>query len=509
VPQGSTGFEWMLSRGSTIRASHIADGFISCHVNPKLSGTKNNVFGIQTGVAISFLVRRKDSDGQCRIFYARRPELDTREDKLEFLSGARLSGLDVEEIRPDANANWINQTDNDFGTFIPIASKEAKTAKTSGQVQAIFKLYSLGVVTNRDEWVYQPDIDQLSSRVQSFIHIYESEQARWKKEGRPPQIGDWVSREIKWTSELETYLKRNIRLQFSRERIRLAAYRPFVSLYTYYDRVITHRVYQQDLIFPINRHVENRCLVFTDPTAMKPWLVSAVDRLPDLHYVGAAAGTVCLPSKSFEAGEGVDNITDWALEQFRARYDTGKKPRRPITKDGIFHYVYGVLHDPIYREKYAQNLKRELPRIPFYADFWRWAEWGERLMALHLGYETVKPWRLKRVDVPDEKSENANLPPKPLLKADRDAGVIVLDTETQLTGVPPEAWAYKLGNRSALEWILDQYKEKTPKDPTIRAKFNTYRFADHKEKVIDLLMRVVRVSVETMEIVDAMKSAQR
>ena len=108
---------------------------------------------------------------------------------------------------------------------------------------------------------------------------------------------------------------------------------------------------------------------------------SAVSRLPDLHYVGAAAGTVCLPRKIFEGSQETDNITDWALEQFRAHYEAAPRiPKRPITKDAIFHYVYGVLHDPIYREKYALNLKREFPRIPFYADFWRWADWGEALM---------------------------------------------------------------------------------------------------------------------------------
>ena len=183
---------------------------------------------------------------------------------------------------------------------------------------------------------------------------------------------------------------------------------------------------------------------------------------------------------------------------FDAHYQTDKRTKRPITKEAIFHYVYGLLHDPVYREKYAQNLKREFPRIPFYADFWHWADWGEKLMALHIGYETVEPWPLKRIDVPDEKARKAGLAPRAMLSADKDTGNIVLDSETQLTGVPQEAWDYRLGNRSALEWILDQYKEKTPKDPTIREKFNTYRFADHKEKVIDLLKRVTRVSVETM-----------
>jgi predicted helicase len=126
-------------------------------------------------------------------------------------------------------------------------------------------------------------------------------------------------------------------------------------------------------------------------------------------------------------------------------------------------------------------------------------------MALHVGYETVEPWPLERTDIADEKSRNAGLAPKALLRAYKEIGNIVLDSETQLTGIPKSAWEYRLGNRSALEWVLDQHKEKTPKDPTIRERFNTYRFADHKERVIDLLARVTRVSVETMELVAAMK----
>jgi len=149
---------------------------------------------------------------------------------------------------------------------------------------------------------------------------------------------------------------------------------------------------------------------------------------------------------------------------------------RSITKDAIFHYVYAVLHDPLYREKYAQNLKREFPRIPFYEDFWRWADWGESLMALHVGYESVAPWPLSRTDAKDEKAARAGVAPKVILKADKDNGIVVLDSETQLSGVPATAWEYKLGNRCGLEWILDQHKEKTPKDATIREKFNFYRF---------------------------------
>ena len=206
-------------------------------------------------------------------------------------------------------------------------------------------------------------------------------------------------------------------------------------------------------------------------------------------------------------GERFDNITDWGLKQFETRYSKDRK--RPITKDAIFHYVYAVLHDPVYREKYALNLKRDFPRLPFYPDFRAWAAWGEQLIALHIGYEAVAPWPITRQEAPDAKARAAGVSPKPILKSLKEEGIIRIDSETTLTGIPPVAFTYLLGNRSGLDWILDQYKEKTPKDPTIRAKFNTYRFADYKEKVIDLLARVTRVSVETMDIVNAMRTAKR
>ena len=130
---------------------------------------------------------------------------------------------------------------------------------------------------------------------------------------------------------------------------------------------------------------------------------------------------------------------------------------------------------------------------------------GTALMDLHIGYEQVAPFPLVRTDVPDDKARRASQSPKALLRTDKEAGSIALDSETILAGIPAETWDYKLGNRSALEWVLDQYKEKKPRDPTIRKKFNAYRFTDYKDKVIDLLLRVTTVSVETVKIVEQMR----
>ena len=256
---------------------------------------------------------------------------------------------------------------------------------------------------------------------------------------------------------------------------------------------------------------ENLAIAFSDRGARAPFSVMANRHIPELHLCASTDGFQVLPKLVYDTEQqGHDNITNWALDQFQKHYQSNRSRREvSINKGTIFHYVYGVLHDPIYRKKYALNLKREFPRIPFYKDFWQWAEWGKELMDLHIGYESVTPAKLKRIDLPDEKARKAGLPPKCILKADKEGGRVIVDSEATLTGIPVEAWDYRLGNRSALEWILDQYKEKKPKDPTIRETFNTYRFADYKEKVIDLLMRVTTVSIRTVGITDLMKKCGR
>ena len=208
------------------------------------------------------------------------------------------------------------------------------------------------------------------------------------------------------------------------------------------------------------------------------------------------AKTQCLPLYRYtEDGTQVSNITEWGLSRFREHYKA--EHHGYIGPEEVFAYTYAVLHDPVYREKYAADLRREFPRLPFYADFQVWARMGRELLDLHIGFESVEPHGLER-------REGTGAAGRAKLRADTERGLIVLDGKTTLAGVPESAWRYRLGSRSALEWVLDQYKERKPKDPTIAAKFDTYRFADHKERVIDLLDRVCAVSVRTMDIVDGM-----
>ena len=468
--------------------------------NPKLSGTKHNVFGIQTSVAISFMVKRNKQKG-CKIFYARRPEMETADDKVAFLGSNEASGILYEKIAPDKNSNWLSITDNNWDSLIPLASKETKAAKKPSQEKALFQTFSLGVVTARDEWVYDQNKIMLESKANYLISIYNKElekqiMIRENAVIDAKRLSDRIDYEIKWSRAVKRDLENERSYKFADGTIVVADYRPFYRQLMYLSPKLNEMLYQIPKLFPdgnpnsyissvAGSRLDFCCFGGMHVPSYATFSLDPAQNFPRFRYT--------------DSNERIDNITDWGLKQFQTHYKNKK-----ITKDAIFNYVYGVLHDPLYREKYAINLKRELPRIPFYPVFQQWADWGERLMALHIGYETVAPWDLIRVDAP-----SGDAAPKAMLKADKENGSIRLDSATQLSGIPAAAWDYRLGNRSGLEWILDQYKEKKPKDPTIREKFNTYRFCDYKEKVIDLLARVTRVSVETMEIVEAMKKAER
>ncbi len=393
------------------------------------------------------------------------------------------------------------------GNVFDDQSKSTKAAIKSSQEKAVFKVFSLGVVTNRDEWAYDANPEYLVAKMSALIDTYNRDRRRLSTLKDKAAIAKNLDTSIKWTRSVKNDLRRGIEYEARPALIVESYYRPFVKRHLYFSRQLNEMVYQVPQLFGPEAG-ENRAFCFATEERSQFGAI-AFDTVPNKDVFMPSAVQV-LARYRYDSGERLDNITDWALDQFKKHYQPGRgKKVRPITKDAIFHYVYGVFHDPIYREKYAQNLKRELPRIPFYTDFWQWADWGQTLMDLHIGYETVEPFPLRRADVPDERAKNAGQAPKAMLKADKDAGSITLDSETVLSGVPSEAWDYQLGNRSALEWVLDQYKEKKPKDPTIRAKFDTYRFADYKEKVIDLLMRVTAVSVATVEISRAMRSAAR
>lgn len=465
--------------------------------NPKLSGSKHNVFAIQTGVAISFFVRSgKTKKHPCRIFYTHRPEMETAKEKLQFLATTRFRDLPFDHIRPDKHHNWINLAESEWDDLLPVASKDVKSAKGKIAYHSIFKWFSLGVSTNRDEWVFDANSIFLSEKIKLFIEIFNHQIETLDQKGEAA-VDDWIDYSIKWSDVLKKNLVQKEKIMFDDDLISRLLYRPFVKRFYYAEKRLSDRLTSNHYeLFGDDLSKENILIAFSGTGSAKPFSVLSSNTVLSLDFLEK---TQCLPLYRYDReGERRDNITDWALKQFQSHYK-----EKAITRLDIFHYVYAVLHDPTYLEKYRLNLKREFPRIPFYDDFWKWSVWGERLMALHLEYEQADPYPLTRID---KKSEPGRPPVavKSILKADRTANEILLDSLTTLRDVPPQAWEYRLGNRTAIEWVLEYHKERKPKDPTIRAKFDTYRFADHKEEVIDLLRRVCTVSVHSVEIIREM-----
>ena len=470
-----------------------------------------------------------------------------KQEKLDWFQATKLSDINFQRIHPDGKGNWINQTNNDFESLVPMVDKEVKAGTTNN---ALFKLFTNSIKTNRDEWVYDFDKMTLSNKIKYFIEKYNLQLESHKKSD------DELDYTIKWSSTLKENLYKSRKVVFDKIKIVSSLFHPFVKQYFYSEKTLCDRLTDNHLqIFGFDLRKSNLIINFLHGNRLEFSLLAS--SIPTNYALFSLDPIQNLPLYRYDKdGNRLDNITDWGLQQFRERYKELPPPAPPkiggescknplldeegvaggqsITKSDIFHYVYAVLHNPAYRQKYELNLKRDFPRIPFYDDFHQWAAWGKALMDLHLNYETVEPYPLKRLEtalspvgavheLPLEYASKAGkgqqtLPinfvkenqtayakvPKAKLKADKEAGRIILDEPTTLAGVPSIAWEYRLGNRSALEWVLDRYKEKTPSDPTIREKFNTYCFADYKEQVIELLMRVCTVSVKTMEIIGEM-----
>jgi predicted helicase len=499
--------------------AYIVDTKSDVRANPKIAGTTHNVFGIQTGVAIMFLIRKEKQEGPCQIEYISMEDDWRKEVKLDWLKNNQLPNIHFKTIHPDKTNNWINLTaENDWEEL--------------NKLDDIFSFISPGVNTARDEWVFDLDKSILSKKIAFFIETHND--ILTQEDLSYPQI-------IKWSEKLKSTFQSKKKLSsLNLELILPFDYRPYHKSFYYGDKMLSDRLTSNHFsMFGFALFENNKLINISGNGSSKPFSSLASKFLTGFDYLEK---TQCLPLYRYDkTGNRVDNITDWAIEQFRAHYENETRQGvqtldglnninglnntdglPEITKTDIFHYTYAVLHNPTYRKKYELNLKREFPRIPFYDNFAQWAAWGKQLMKLHIGYETVEPFALETITT-ETKAEHqrqktmfavAEEPEalfvrkpkvKAKLKADKQAGIIEIDELTFLKGIPKTAWEYKLGNRSALEWVLDQYKEKKPKDPTIAEKFDTYRFADYKDHVIDLLKRVCTVSIETMKIIGEME----
>ena len=450
-----------------------------------------------------------------------------REEKYRFLDGKEdVARIEWQMLEPDDKHTWLRAgMVDEFDTFLPLGTKLAKQMDVGGE-GAIFKNYSLGVSTNRDSVVYDFDRVALVKRVEQFCDDYNAELARYESRGKPEDLDGFLDYgKVKWSRNLKRALRQGIRLEFDAKAIRTALYRPFTTLHLYFAETLVDEEAQMRVFFP-EQAKGNRGIVVSDIGLRSAFSMFATDTISDLHLCASTDAFQCFPFYTYaeDGSERRENITDWALKEFQTRYGD-----KNISKWDIFHYVYAVLHHPRYRERYAANLRRELPRIPFVAAevtrltskpgakatkedgassrrllqdaevFHAFAKAGKILANLHVGYEQAKEYPLRRRENP--KAQLNWRVEK--MKLSKDKSALIYNGFLTLEGIPPETFAYLLGNRSALEWVIDQYQVSTDKRSGIT---NDPNRPDDPEYIVRLIGQVITVSLETVKLVKGLPS---
>ena len=496
--------------------------------NPKLSGTTHNVFGIQVGVSVNFFIRRKGSARASRagsgaspersskvreggapspapeagalpgrfaqIFYHAVPGDWRRTQKYDWLE--KMGDVDKvpwQEITPDKRHNWI-QTGlrEDFETFLPLGDRDALG---NSLTPPIFKTFGRGLETTRDAWMYNFDRAALALNVERTAGYYNDQVRRWSKLRNKPAVDEFVDNDptrISWSSSLKQHLQRCDEVEFDTRNIRQSLYRPFGRQYLYFDKVLNHRQGCFAAALPNETSESENRMICVGVYGRKAFSVLATNLIPDLNFYADPAQ--CFPFYTYDE-DGTnrqENIPLSALIRFQTHYGDDK-----ITRWDIFHYVYALLHHPGYRERFAANLKRELPRIPLAPEFRTFAKAGKKLAELHVAYEQAAEYKLKHVenrDVPlNWRVEKMKLTP--------DKRAILYNEFLTLEGIPPEVFDYKLGNRSALDWVIDQYQVSTDKQSGIESDPNR---PDAEQYIVRLIGQVITVSLETLKLVKSL-----
>ena len=490
---------YILDLGGNVRKGHPGD---------------SNVFGIQVGVSINILVKSKvggvsnpdevggvsNPDLAFQILYNDETENISKERTFAFLEENQHVGNVVwQELIPDKRHTWLTEgLHTDFDTFIPMGNKTAKAS--AGDVEGtLFKTYSLGVSTNRDAWVYNFNRAALTENVQRMIERYNAQTLEWvgTKSKSGANLDDFVDldpEKISWSEGLKRKLKGGQLAEFAESKLRHSLYRPFTKTNLFFDRAMNERVYVFPSIFPTpDTENENKTICVAGIGNRKGFGCLVTNRICSLDL--AFEKNQCFPFYTYEE-DGTnrrENITDWALTEFRTHYrdDT-------ITKWDILHYTYGLLHHPAYREKYQENLKRDLPHIPFAEDFWRFANAGAQLADLHVNYESQSEYdKLNPIETPGMQVDMS----VERMKFSKDKTRLKYNDFLTLEDIPAEVFEYRLGNRSALEWLVDQYRVKVDRRSGIE---NNPNRTEDPEYILRLIGQVITVSLETVEIVNGL-----
>ncbi|AXS73373.1 MULTISPECIES: DEAD/DEAH box helicase [Pseudomonas] len=510
----------------------LADEFSSLYVfhlrgNQRTSGETSRkeggkIFGSgsRAPIAISLLVKNPNAHAQGQIFFHDIGDYLSRDEKLEKIADyASVTGIEQwQRIIPDEHGDWLKQRDNSFGQFIATGDKKNSDIK-------LFDSFSLGVVTARDAWAYNASRMKLEVNMSSMIHFYNAEVARFDAahkgldtKARQEQVNNFISVDpahISWSRALKQNLGKGRTYTFESECLVTGLYRPFTKQWMYFNRAFNEMVLQIPRLFP-NPSAEN-LVIGVSASGEKVAFSALISRhVPSLHFVDIE-GSQCFPLYLYdEADQASDNdlfaepvesglrrrdaITDAGLAHFHTAY-----PGEVISKEDLFYYVYGILHSPDYRERYADNLSKELPRIPAVkksADFWTFSKAGRALADLHLNYETVEPYPLTieskgTLSAADYRVEKMKFAKK------GDKTTVIYNHRITLKDVPEAAWDYVVNGKAALDWVMERQAVRTDKASGIVNDANDWasETMGNPKYPLELFQRVVTVSLETQKIV--------
>ncbi len=452
--------------------------------------------GSRAPVSITLLVRNQEASHEdCRILYCDIGDYLKREEKLDILSkGESVRGIDGWiRVKPDRHYDWLNQRDSGFQEFFPIGTKESKTGQSTS---SIFKLFSNGYKTSLDAYLYNFSWDDCYDNSYYAIEDYRKGVEMIEDGCRIEEVVKECSKHVRWHRELKKKATKGVDAFHSEVNIMPALYRPFVKQMLYKDDTLATAPGLTRFIFP-NRNSLNHAICVTGVSSGTPFSSLMVDTFPD---VGFMAATQCFPRYRYEQtyntlyGDGefelVDNILPEAVEVFQWHYNDPS-----ITADLLFDYVYGVLHAQDYRQKFANDLAKGLPRVPFAPDFYAFAHAGAELANLHLKYEDCEQYPLDELGSDYDRIEKS-------MRLDVGRGILKVNDNFRLEGIPPEAHRYVVNGRSPLAWFVDRYRVKTDNRSGITNDPNDWW--DEFGPIAEAIKRIVHVSVETVRIVEGL-----
>ena len=482
---------------------------------------KDNVFGegSRAPVAIVFLVKNPVSSDHGKIYFHAVDDYLSREEKLAALKKDRsIAYTSMNVIVPDAHGDWFNQRDDSFSRFIQIGEKTLSDS-------SLFTKPIVGVCTNRDAWVYNSSLRQLERNLTRSINafykarsIFENSTLKEPKD-RVTEAREFVKGEISWSRGLlNKLIKKRLVQPFNSEKILTAIYRPFIQQYLYYDRdAFVEMPGKWSKAFP--KKTSDNLVICSSGVGSKCFTCLMTGVIPDLNML--EAGAQCFPRwLPGEKVTGAEDTLDFgepsempsgfspeALPHFQVGY-----PGKPITEDDLFYYIYGILHSEDYRTRYANNLMKELPRIPrvaTYEQFMAFVEAGQELARLHVHFEDVKPYagvtieytkpgqpsfRVKQMKWAKIKGKTGN--------AAKDKTTLIYNDWITVKNIPLEAQEYVVNKKSALDWVVERACVSIDKASGIVNDFNDYATEMGSERYpLDLFLKVITVSLETMKIV--------